>query len=117
MQTPAEPSFREKFEDMVRINEQLRIELEKTQAELENSKNIKLQKQMKVMRKFFVIIIYKGRVPGSENLGTINVFSVEQMERSLTKEKTQFKKILNEKRQKIRQLEHDLENVKTDKKR
>ena len=53
MQTPAEPSFREKFEDMVRINEQLRIELEKTQAELENSKNIKLQKQMKVMRKFF----------------------------------------------------------------
>jgi len=90
LQTPAEPSFREKFEDMVRINEQLRIELEKTQAELENSKNIKLQKQMKVM--------------------------LEQMERSLTKEKTQFKKILNEKRQKIRQLEHDLEKIKTDKK-
>jgi len=42
---------------------------------------------------------------------------VEQMERSLTKEKTQFKKILNEKRQKIRQLEHDLEKIKTDKKR
>ena len=39
------------------------------------------------------------------------------MERSLTKEKTQFKKILNEKRQKIRQLEHDLEKIKTDKKR
>merc|ERR1711976_785568 len=38
LQTPAEPSFREKFEDMVRINEQLRIELEKTQAELESSK-------------------------------------------------------------------------------
>ena len=52
---------------MVRINEQLRIELEKTQAELENSKNIKLQKQMKVMRKFFLIIIFKGGVPGSEN--------------------------------------------------
>ena len=44
-------------------------------------------------------------------------FLVEQMERSLTKEKTQFKKILNEKRQKIRQLEHDLEKIKTDKKR
>ena len=39
---------------MVRINEQLRIELEKTQSELENSKNIKLQKQMKVMRKLRV---------------------------------------------------------------
>ena len=39
------------------------------------------------------------------------------MERSLTKEKTQFKKTLNEKRQKIRQLEHDLEKIKTDKKR
>ena len=52
---------------MVRINEQLRIELEKTQAELENSKNIKLQKQMKVMRKFSGTIIFKGRVPGSKN--------------------------------------------------
>ena len=57
---------------MVRINEQLRIELEKTQAELENSKNIKLQKQMKVMRKFSEIIIFKGRVLGSKNLETIN---------------------------------------------
>ena len=48
---------------MVRINEQLRIELEKTQAELENSKNIKLQKQMKVMRKFSEILILRVGYP------------------------------------------------------
>ena len=57
---------------MVRINEQLRIELEKTQAELENSKNIKLQKQMKVMRKFSKIIIIRVGYPARKTLETIN---------------------------------------------
>merc|ERR1712106_142326 len=83
-------TFREKFEEMVLLNSQLKRELDEANKTISNAKSVKMNKQMKKM--------------------------VDHMEKALSDEKTRSRRQINEQKQTIRTLEKELTQTRTESK-
>merc|ERR1712106_1158568 len=83
-------TFREKFEEMVLLNSQLKRELDEANKTITNAKSVKMNKQMKKM--------------------------VDHMEKALSDEKTRSRRQINEQKQTIRTLEKELTQTRTESK-
>ena len=52
LKAPSTTTFRDKYEEMLRVNERLKEELEEARSEIHSAKNTKIQKHMKKMSEF-----------------------------------------------------------------